>query len=67
MNLIEAMDIVCNKIPEGYSVVLRINRDGCDVELETPDGVQTVSSDSEDLIGKVLSASDQAIDDNCPA
>ena len=50
------------ELPEGYDVVIRCAPDGWVVELETPDGTQSVTNNG-DLIGDVYTAVQQAKED----
>ena len=47
MNIEESMQIVKDKIPEGYNVVVKVSKNKILVELETPDGIQYVSTDGD--------------------
>lgn len=62
MNIEESLQIVKDKIPEGYDVVVKVSKNKILVELETPNDFQSVSTDG-DIVGQILSALDQAIDD----
>ena len=60
MIIADALLIVKEKIPEGYSVVVTASKGKIEVTLETPDGTQSVSEGT--IPEQILAASDQAID-----
>ena len=62
MNIEESLQIVKDKIPEGYDVVVKVSKNKIAVDLETPNDFQSVPTDG-NIVDQILSALDQAIDD----
>ena len=55
MNIIDigsAMESACKYIPDGYQVVLRMEKGAAYVELDTPEGTQSV--EDEDTIHETI-------------